>query len=86
MQTPKGISVNEKTTPKSLAKITKPIEQQEENSIPFLTFESIQAIQVAAETVERLSRLRVEKKMSNNRANSVVRELKELGKVLSLYC
>ena len=43
------------------------------------------SIRQAEEAVERLARFRLQQKMSNNRAKSVVRELKELEKVLSLY-
>ncbi len=47
--------------------------------------EAIGSIRQAKEAVERLARFRMQQKMSNNRAKSVVRELKELEKVLSLY-
>ena len=47
--------------------------------------EAIVSIRQAEESVERLARFRLQQKMSNNRAKSVVRELKELEKVLSLY-
>ena len=47
--------------------------------------EALDSIRQAEEAVERLARFRLQQKMSNNRAKSVVRELKELEKVLSLY-
>ena len=47
--------------------------------------DEIDSIRQAEEAVERLARFRMQQKMSNNRAKSVVRELKELEKVLSLY-
>lgn len=50
-----------------------------------LIAEAIGSIRKAEETVERLARFRMQQKMSNNRAKSIVRELKELEKVLSLY-
>ena len=74
----------------SEAGISQPIESQpiknktDTDSYRLMT-EAIDSIRQAEEAVERLARFRLQQKMSNNRAKSVVRELKELEKVLSLY-
>ena len=74
----------------SEAGISQPIESQpiknktDTDSYRLMT-EEIDSIRQAEEAVERLARFRMQQKMSNNRAKSVVRELKELEKVLSLY-
>lgn len=74
----------------SEAGISQPIESQpiknktDTYSYRLMT-EAIGSIRQAEEAVERLARFRMQQKMSNNRAKSVVRELKELEKVLSLY-
>ena len=74
----------------SEAGISQPIESQpiKNKTDPYsyrLMTEAIDSIRQAEEAVERLARFRMQQKMSNNRAKSVVRELKELEKVLSLY-
>ena len=72
----------------SEAGISQPIESQpiKNNTDSYrLMTEAIDSIRQAEEAVERLARFRMQQKMSNNRAKSVVRELKELEKVLSLY-
>ena len=74
----------------SEAGISQPIESQpiknktDTDSYRLMT-EASDSIRQAEEAVERLARFRMQQKMSNNRAKSVVRELKELEKVLSLY-
>ena len=74
----------------SEAGISQPIESQpiknktDTDSYRLMT-EAIDSIRQAEEAVERLARFRMQQKMSNNRAKSDVRELKELEKVLSLY-
>ena len=74
----------------SEAGISQPIESQPLKNKTYtvsyrLMTEAIDSIRQAEEAVERLARFRLQQKMSNNRAKSVVRELKELEKVLSLY-
>ena len=74
----------------SEAGISQPIESQpiknKTDTVSYrLMTEAIDSIRQAEEAVERLARFRMQQKMSNNRAKSVVRELKELEKVLSLY-
>jgi len=75
-------------TTESEAGISQPIESQpikNKTDTDRLMIEAIGSIRQAKEAVERLARFRMQQKMSNNRAKSVVRELKELEKVLSLY-
>ena len=73
----------------SEAGISQPIESQpiknKTDTDSYRLTEAIDSIRQAEEAVERLARFRMQQKMSNNRAKSVVRELKELEKVLSLY-
>ena len=55
------------------------------SSLPHLTLTALDAIRTAEEQVALLAHERVVHKMSNNRAVTVARELKELHKVLALY-
>lgn len=64
---------------------SQPIKNKTDTDSDRLMIEAIGSIRQAKEAVERLARFRMQQKMSNNRAKSVVRELKELEKVLSLY-
>ena len=64
---------------------SQPIKNKTDTDSYRLMAEAIDSIRQAEEAVERLARFRLQQKMSNNRAKSVVRELKELEKVLSLY-
>ena len=64
---------------------SQPIKNKTDTDSFLLMTEAIDSIRQAEEAVERLARFRMQQKMSNNRAKSVVRELKELEKVLSLY-
>ena len=70
--------------------IARPIESQTiknktDTDSDRLIAEAIGFIRQAEEAVGRLARFRMQRKMSNNRAKNIVRELKELKKVLSLY-
>ena len=64
---------------------SQPIKNKTDTDSYLLLTDEIDSIRQAEEAVERLARFRMQQKMSNNRAKSVVRELKELEKVLSLY-
>ena len=64
---------------------SQPIKNKPEPHSYRLMTDALDSIRQAEEAVERLARFRMQQKMSNNRAKSVVRELKELEKVLSLY-
>lgn len=56
-----------------------------DESVSCATSRSLKAMETARNEVERLVRIRADHKLSNSRANSVAKELKELIKVLSLY-
>lgn len=64
---------------------SQPIKNKTDTNSDRLIAEAIGSIRQAEEAVGRLARFRMQQKMSDNRAKSVVRELKELEKVLSLY-
>ncbi len=56
-----------------------------DESVSCATSRSLEAMKTAQSEVERLVKIRADHKLSNSRANSVAKELKELIKVLSLY-
>lgn len=75
-----------KKTQKPAGKISVYVGQPVDNNpVRCATSRSLDAMKTAHSEVEHLVKIRADHKLSNSRANSVAKELKELIKVLSLY-
>lgn len=80
-----GAEVSKKVKASAAENFVQIAQSYNDESVSCATSRSLEAMKAARNEVERLVKIRADHKLSNSRANSVAKELKELIKVLSLY-